>query len=181
MRTRSIPAEPCVRACQQASLRIDGELSELESALLAEHLERCADCRAAADGMAEVAALLRAAQLSEPAFPIRVPPRRRASRDYALRVLSTAAVAAVAVTGLVGLRLSAGLPPRTDLASTRALMGFKEHQLGKLEAPPTQPRTPPGVQAAERMALGTPAPPRARGATPYAPTSIRAREGGMQG
>lgn len=179
MRTRSIPAEPCVRACQQASLRLDGELSELESALLAEHLERCPDCRATAEGMVEVAALLRAAQLSEPAFSIRVPPRRRVARDYALQALSTAAVAAVAVTGLVGLRLSAGLPPRADLASTRALMGLKEHQLGKLEAPPARSRSARGVEAAAGTTLGGPAPPSARGAIPYSLPS-RAGEGGTQ-
>lgn len=166
MRSPSIPAA-CARAGQQASLRLDGELSELESAQLAEHLERCPDCRSVADGMAGVAARLRAEPLEAPGVPVRLPSRRRTAHAVAMRALSTAAVAAVAVTGLVGLRLSAGLQPRTDVASTRALMGLKERQLGRLEAPAVERRTAPGVQAAERTTLGTQASPPARGAVPY--------------
>lgn len=180
MRTRSFPADPCAEACRLASLRLDGELSEVGSARLAEHLERCSDCRKLVGHMAEVAMLLRTAPLSMPEHPIRVPPRRRlAARGFGVRALSTAAVAAVAVTGLVGLRLSASLPPRTDLASTRALMGLKEHQLVKLDSPPARARIMRGVEAAAGTTLGGPAPQPARGAIPYSASS-RSGEGGTQ-
>lgn len=38
--------QACARARRWVSLRIDGELSELESALLDAHLAVCVDCRA---------------------------------------------------------------------------------------------------------------------------------------
>ena len=41
----------CARARFWASLRVDGELSELEGALLDAHLGRCADCSAYAAGV----------------------------------------------------------------------------------------------------------------------------------
>src|SRR6476646_6391994 len=53
----------CARARFWASLRVDGELSELESALLDAHLGRCADCSAYATGVAGVTAALRNAPL----------------------------------------------------------------------------------------------------------------------
>ncbi|HXK15518.1 MAG TPA: zf-HC2 domain-containing protein, partial [Gaiellaceae bacterium] len=57
----------CERARWWASLRADGELSELESALLDAHLGRCASCRTFARGTEEIAAALRSARLQRPA------------------------------------------------------------------------------------------------------------------
>jgi hypothetical protein len=89
----------CARARFWASLRVDGELSELEGALLDAHLARCADCsgfQAAADGSA---GLLRRAPLVAPA-PVELNLRRSPRR-----VLLGAAAAAV----LVGAALIGGL------------------------------------------------------------------------
>lgn len=55
-----VSRQPCERARQWASLRADGELSELESALLDAHLACCDACRSFARGAALVAAALRA-------------------------------------------------------------------------------------------------------------------------
>jgi predicted anti-sigma-YlaC factor YlaD len=85
----------CERARAWASLRIDGELSELESALLDAHLGRCASCRTFARGATEVAAALRAAPLERPARRVLVP--RRAGHS-ALRALQVAAAVAVVVS-----------------------------------------------------------------------------------
>jgi predicted anti-sigma-YlaC factor YlaD len=52
--------QPCERAREWASLRADGELSELESVLLDVHLARCDACRAFALGAERMAATLRA-------------------------------------------------------------------------------------------------------------------------
>lgn len=41
--------QACARARRWVSLRIDGELSELESALLDAHLAVCVDCRTFSD------------------------------------------------------------------------------------------------------------------------------------
>jgi predicted anti-sigma-YlaC factor YlaD len=65
----------CERARAWASLRADGELSELESALLDAHLARCASCRSFARGAVEVASALRTAR------PVRVRNVRRVFRS----------------------------------------------------------------------------------------------------
>jgi ferric-dicitrate binding protein FerR (iron transport regulator) len=85
----------CERAKEWASLRTDGELSELESALLDAHLGRCESCRTFAHGAQAVAAALRAAQLQQPAaLVLRLRPARRAG----LRALQVAAAALVVVS-----------------------------------------------------------------------------------
>lgn len=85
----------CARARFWASLRIDGELSELEGALLDAHLARCAVCRAVAADFVTATGTLRSAPLERPA-PVGVP-SRRAPR----RLLATALVAAVVVLGAI--------------------------------------------------------------------------------
>src|SRR3982751_4736160 len=69
----------CARARFWASLREDGELSELEGALLDAHLSGCAACREVAAGFAVVTESLRAAPLAQPspvALHVRRAPRR---------------------------------------------------------------------------------------------------------
>lgn len=83
--------EACVRARMWASQRIDGELSELEGALLEAHLEGCSDCRSVADGFADVTVRLResvepgdsgaeAEAVAAPDPPGAVPRRKRLRR-----------------------------------------------------------------------------------------------------
>lgn len=91
-------ATQCERARQWASLDLDGELSELEQALLAAHLERCAGCRAFADGVRGVGSTLRSTPFERPARPLGVRPLRP---NRSLRILqASAAVAVVATAGL---------------------------------------------------------------------------------
>ena len=96
------------RACDQArslvSLRLDDELSELESALLEAHLGACEACREFSSETETATRKLRAAPLERLAHPIWLPtPRRRAY----LRGLQTAAAGAVAaaavLAGVVGI------------------------------------------------------------------------------
>jgi predicted anti-sigma-YlaC factor YlaD len=94
--------EQCERARAWASLRADGELSELESALLDGHLGRCTACRTFAQGAEDVAATLRSVQfesvrLESVAAPALLP-SARARRRGLLRAgrLAAAAVAVVA-------------------------------------------------------------------------------------
>jgi predicted anti-sigma-YlaC factor YlaD len=85
----------CERARFWASLRLDGELSELEGALLDAHLARCAGCRVVADGFDASTSALRAAPLVRPelaAVGLRSAPRR---------MLAMVAVAAVLVIGVI--------------------------------------------------------------------------------
>jgi anti-sigma factor RsiW len=91
----------CEQAGQWISLRLDGELSELEGAGLDRHLERCAVCSTLAAELTGIAQLLRTAPLVEFELePARVVPRRRrasvASRRAAFAAVASAAAAAAA-------------------------------------------------------------------------------------
>jgi predicted anti-sigma-YlaC factor YlaD len=91
----------CDRARTWASLRLDGELSEIESALLGAHLQRCAACAAAAAGLDGVTRAIRAAELEEPAEPVWVPRVRTSGslRSFHAAAASVVAVAAIALAG----------------------------------------------------------------------------------
>ncbi len=84
----------CDRARTYVSLRLDGELSEFERALLESHLESCGSCRAFAIEAADITAELRAAALHRLERPIVLPARVHAG----LRRLQVGAAAAVVVT-----------------------------------------------------------------------------------
>ena len=76
-----------------ASLRADGELSELEGALLDAHLSGCAACREVAAGFAVVTESLRAAPLVQPspvALHVRRAPSPSSPRPWTRRTSSAA-------------------------------------------------------------------------------------------
>src|SRR3954467_10334742 len=83
----------CDRAREWASLRLDGELSELEQALLDSHLERCTDCRSFAVAAAAFTHELRSSEPEQLTAPIALP--RRATG--ALRSLQTGVAAAMVI------------------------------------------------------------------------------------
>ena len=91
----------CERACRWASLRVDGELSELESALLDEHLGRCRSCRVFARGIEDVAAALAAARLERPAPLALVIPRRRRPQPVLRSAAAATLVAAAGIAAVV--------------------------------------------------------------------------------
>jgi anti-sigma factor RsiW len=90
-----LTSQLCARARFWASLRLDGELSELEGALLDAHLARCEACSAVAREFGALTADLRARPL-EHAAAVTVS-RARSSR----RVFAGAAVAAVIAAGVL--------------------------------------------------------------------------------
>jgi predicted anti-sigma-YlaC factor YlaD len=87
-----VPPSECMRAREAASERLDGELSEIETARLDAHLRGCAPCREFAGHAEAVTAELRAAPLERPAA-LTFEPRRR--RVGTLRISSAAAAAVV--------------------------------------------------------------------------------------
>jgi anti-sigma factor RsiW len=89
----------CDRVRAQISLGLDGELSQLESAMVGSHLERCAECQAYE---AEVTAFTQALR-SSPLEPIDRTIVVRRPRRPALRARAqVAAAAALALASLAG-------------------------------------------------------------------------------
>jgi ferric-dicitrate binding protein FerR (iron transport regulator) len=88
----------CDRARAWASLELDGELSQLESALLAAHVRRCASCAAAIAEMRAVATLLRAAPPEAPSRPLTIAAAASRRRPLAVRLALAATLAALAAS-----------------------------------------------------------------------------------
>jgi predicted anti-sigma-YlaC factor YlaD len=90
----------CARAREWASLRLDGELSELERLLLRRHLSRCGPCQEFVETVTEVTGALRSAQLEQPSA--RFEPDAGARRGRPLRYRVAAVAAAVAAGAVAG-------------------------------------------------------------------------------
>jgi hypothetical protein len=105
-------SQTCERARGWASLRLDGELSELESALLRSHLDRCEACARFACGADHVAAALRLARLERPG-PVALVfrSRRRASHVIQAGLAIALVTAAGAAAVLVGVGRQPSSPP----------------------------------------------------------------------
>jgi len=95
------------------SLELDGELSEVEHALLRAHVGRCATCAAFEHDTVALTRELRAAPLESPAVA-GMPPRRRSVAVRSLQV--GAAAAAVALAAGLG-SLAGSLDSRSTPAS----------------------------------------------------------------
>jgi anti-sigma factor RsiW len=97
----------CARAREWVSLRVDGELSELERLLLWRHLARCGECHAFAESIEAVTRAIRETPQERPSRSLEPAPRpvRRAPtrRRVALAAVVVGAAAAGGVVGgLVG-------------------------------------------------------------------------------
>ena len=101
----------CERARLWASLRIDGELSELEGALLDAHLARCTGCSTIAAGFRDSTAALRGASLERVA-PVAINLPRSSRRPLALIAVAAGLVVATITGGLVRGQVSQGGAPR---------------------------------------------------------------------
>ena len=111
----------CERAREWASLRLDGELSELEQALLNAHLGRCAACAEYARNVTDVTQALRRAEASRLSVPVALPLGRRALplRAVSAAAAAAAVVAAVGLGTLIGSR-GGGHPAFHGVANARA-------------------------------------------------------------
>jgi len=92
----------CESARQWASLRIDGELSELEGSLLEKHLEECASCSAFAGRLAATTEAVRAVPLERPAISYQRFERPILRLPVGRRVAIVAVAAAAALGAFVG-------------------------------------------------------------------------------
>ena len=118
MRVVSQLTKQCERARECASLRLDGELSEFEQALLVAHLARCEPCRSFSAELDGFTIRLRKAPLERIAQPVTLPARRRIS----LRRAEMAAAAALMLTTL-GIAGALRTVERSDSSLTFASPG----------------------------------------------------------
>jgi predicted anti-sigma-YlaC factor YlaD len=98
----------CERARSWISLELDGELSEIEGALLRAHLSDCAGCREFSAGAAAFTSRLREAPLEQLQRPIALPERRRALLLRPAQVGAAAAAALVVAIAGAGTVASVG-------------------------------------------------------------------------
>jgi predicted anti-sigma-YlaC factor YlaD len=119
-----VPASDCIQAREAASARLDGELSELETARLEAHLRGCADCREYVDEVETITLGLRSAPLEGAGLRVELPRRRRIPVPAAA---AAAAVVAVLAASPFALGHRAG-PQRTPgPAATGAAYEFGVH------------------------------------------------------
>jgi predicted anti-sigma-YlaC factor YlaD len=103
------PSVICDRVRSQISLELDDELSQLERAMVAAHVERCAECRAYQDEVSVFTTALRAAPLERMESPVVL---RRPRRGIAARLqVSAAAAVALVALGVAGQIASEPLSP----------------------------------------------------------------------
>jgi anti-sigma factor RsiW len=148
---RALGHGPCDRVREWASLRLDGELSELEEALLEKHLEGCAACAAFDAGLRTSTELLRTAPLARPSAAFEVPAAGR-RRVRLSRVLAVASVLGAAALGsVVGSSLdrpapSSDVPEAQVSFLTRDVSQLRQIPRGRRvapNAPAHQPGGPP--------------------------------------
>jgi predicted anti-sigma-YlaC factor YlaD len=158
VRDLAILPAACHRTRQHVSLRLDRQLSELEVAVMENHLARCAACRTFAEELEGVTETLRSADLVEP--PIRFDVPHRPAR---VGVTRAGAAAAAAVLVAVALGAVAGLGPGSpapdgylaDLQGAQEARSLQEHfALVSDGSTVTTSVTPRGVAAAERTTVG---------------------------
>ena len=132
----------CERARQWASLRLDGELSELEGGLLEKHLEGCAPCSAFAARLAATTEAVRAQPLERPeiAYPRFERPVIRLPVGKRVAIVAVAAAAALGAFVGSSLQKPAGTPaprggPQLSFRTDRNLLRQLPHQ-------PRQPASP---------------------------------------
>jgi predicted anti-sigma-YlaC factor YlaD len=146
----SLEQRRCERARQWSSLRIDGELSELEEALLDRHLEACSDCLSFEDRLRAASSSLRQTPAESPRVPFRIPtaPRRRIAVPTGRRAALVAIAAALALGSLVGSQLHrpashAGTPePQVSLLTRSDMNQLRQIPRGRQITPPAPERTP---------------------------------------
>jgi predicted anti-sigma-YlaC factor YlaD len=108
----------CDRVRAQVSLGLDGEISQLERAMLSSHLERCATCRAYQVETLAFTAALRAAPLEPLGRTITVQRPRRSLVGMRAQVAAAAALVVAALIG-AGQLVRGGSPELEPVVPTR--------------------------------------------------------------
>ena len=123
LRTHQDPDRSCARAREWASLRLDGELSELERLFLGRHLARCAECAAFADSLSTFTTKIRETPPELPSRSLRPARAPRAPlRDrFVFRMRVVAVAALVVVAGVVGVAVGTEFGPHGSPAGSTSV------------------------------------------------------------
>jgi anti-sigma factor RsiW len=153
MRTMRPTGRGCDRAREYASLRLDGELSEFERALLASHLERCPSCRVFADDLVGLTDRLRTAPLDQPDLSLSLPRRRFvAVRSIQASAAAAAVVSVVGIGALFGMLHSSASTPSSGPSKFSSMANenraFRDLRRAVLTAPHPE-RRPGGLGVLE--------------------------------
>lgn len=129
------PSMVCDRVRAQISAGLDDELSQLERAMIASHVERCAACREYEAGLTAVTGMLRSTPLEPIERPIAV---RRIRRPVDVRPrlqVAAAAAAAAAVVLFAASELSGtqALDPDPAFAPARSQVRYESPKQVELE------------------------------------------------
>jgi predicted anti-sigma-YlaC factor YlaD len=149
MRTMRTTGRRCDRAREYASLRLDGELSDFERALLDSHLDRCPSCRAFADDLVDLTGRLRNAPLEQPSIAVALPRRRFvALRGIQVGAAAAAVVSVLGIGSLFGMLQSSATTPSNGTAKlgsmARERQEFRDLRRAMLTAPHPE-RLPGGL------------------------------------
>ena len=139
----SSPNGRCERARQWASLRLDGELSELEDTLLEKHLEGCSSCSAFAVGLAATTEAVRAVPLKRPEISYQRFERPVIRLPVGRRVAIVAVAAAAALGAFVGSSLQKPSPAPAPGGSPQLSFRTDQNLLRQLPHQTKQPAPAP--------------------------------------
>jgi anti-sigma factor RsiW len=128
--TRVRPSMICDRVRSQISLELDEELSQLERAMVAAHLERCPDCLAYKSEVGAFTQALREAPLERMSSPVVV----RRTRRYVAARLQVGVAAAVAVVALGVASQLASEEPASPTGSRAESQQIRYPSLRRIEA-----------------------------------------------
>lgn len=135
----SVRPAVCDRSRAWISLRLDGEISQIESALLRAHLTVCADCRHFGDDVVWQTEQLRSASLERRMIPVSIPKRRSWARHSLEVGTAVAAAAAASIALVVGIGGSHSRPEvRQPRVLSESTLGLKADTLGLPTAPDRQ-------------------------------------------
>jgi anti-sigma factor RsiW len=132
----------CERARECASLRLDGELSEFEQALLQAHLGRCEACRSFAAELEGITREIRNAPLETLEQPVALPSRRRISwRPVEVAAAAALMLTALGVTGAVSTLDNSN--PSLNFASPGVSNAAESREFTDIRRAMLRPRTAP--------------------------------------
>jgi predicted anti-sigma-YlaC factor YlaD len=124
----------CDRARAWASLRLDGEISELEEALLVAHLRRCAACSEYEETTRAAVLTLRAQPLERIENPVAVAGRRRIPlRPAAVARVAAVVAAVVGVSAVLGTQAAKG-PTSVPSSPSSPQLAVEDNDLEQLRA-----------------------------------------------